>query len=215
MTKRSILAALALGVCLLATTRPAHAQNNPLISVDEGGTGSLTFPGAPPIPTTGVLAPVPGPGGLAAALTYNLLGPPGLVAGDLFLLEPTTAVISDIVRFNPAGTGSPGYPASLVFYSDNTDIQEKPQLADTGLPTAFYTNQFVGREVVGGGPLGLNHTFTYTPTANQPGFVPGFSVTYFIQSSVVVPEPGPIVLGSVAAGAGLVGAWLRRKRRST
>src|SRR6516165_8324985 len=84
------------------------ADNNPLITVDERGSGSLLFPGAPPIPTHGVLAVDPGPGGLAAALTYNLLGPPGLVAGDVFLLEGT--VVSDVIRFNPAGTGSAGYP---------------------------------------------------------------------------------------------------------
>jgi hypothetical protein len=154
---------------------------------------------------------------LAAALTYNLLGPPSLVAGDLLLLEPGASnAVSDVVRFNPAGTGSPNYPASLVFYSDTADpVGEKPQAADTGLPTAFYTNTFVGREVVGGGPANLNHTFTYTPTAGEPGFIAGFSVTYFIQSSVVVPEPGPIVLGSVSAGAGLVGVWWRRRLRTT
>jgi MYXO-CTERM domain-containing protein len=205
--KRCGLVAGVVLTSLLVTGGQAFGQNNPLISVDEFGHGSLLFPGGAPIPTVGVLAPDPGPGGLAAAMTYNLLGPPGLVAGDVFLLEPGASnVISDIIRFNPAGTGSPGYPASLVFYSDNVDTGEVPAPADTGFPTAFYTNQFITREVASGG----EHTATYTPTANQPGFVPGFGVTYFIVSSV--PEPGPMVLGGLVALAGLGTAWARRKR---
>jgi hypothetical protein len=207
MKSRSVVAGLALA-WLLTASGQVFGQNNPLISVDENGHGSLLFPGGTPIPTVGVLAPDPGPGGLPAALTYNLLGPPGLVAGDVFLLEPGTSnAVSDLIRFNPAGTGNPGYPASLVFYSDTADAgQEPPSLADTGLPTAFYTNQFVLREVAAGGM----HTASYTPTASQPGFIPGFAVTYQIISSV--PEPGPMMLGGVAALIGLGTAWARRKR---
>ena len=159
----------------------ANAQNNPLITLDENGNGSLLFPGGMPIPTVGVLAPDPGPGGLPAALTYNLLGPPGLVAGDLFLVSPT---LSDVIRFNPAGTGNPGYPASAVFYSNVGG----GQLADTGLPTALYANNFTVIEDEAAGNF-------YTPTSNQPGFVPGFSVTYHLLSVVQgVPDGGSTLL---------------------
>src|SRR6059058_766533 len=90
---------------LLALPTKLQAQSNPLITVDENGNGSLVFPGAMPVTTTGTLAPDPGPGGKSAALTYNLLGPPGLVAGDLIVLE-AGMIVGDIIRFNPAGTGS-------------------------------------------------------------------------------------------------------------
>src|SRR5205823_5186623 len=128
--------------------------------------------------------------------------------GDVLLLEPTGFATSDVLRFNPAGTGSAGYPASMVFYSDKADAAtEAPAPADTGFPTDSYTNFVSIREVVSSPGV---HTATYTPTANQPGFIPGFAVTYSVISSV--PEPGPMALGACAAVAGLAGAWLRRKR---
>jgi hypothetical protein len=188
---------------VLATS--VYAQGNlPLITLDENGNGSLLFPGGPAIPTAGVLAQDPGPGGLLAAMTYNLLGPPSLVAGDLFILEPSAGV-SDLIRFNPAVTGgNPNYPASVVFYSD-TDA-DGASLADTGLPTAFYANTFVLPELsLGGAGFGA----IYTPTAGQPGFIPGFSVTYDLISDA--PEPASI--GLVLLGAGALVVARRFKRR--
>src|SRR4051794_35761229 len=78
------------------------------LSFDENGIGSITT-GTGTFPTLGFLAPDTGPGGLASALTYSLLQPPGLVTGDLLILEPGGG-LSDLIRFNPSGT--------LVFYSD-------------------------------------------------------------------------------------------------
>src|SRR4029079_9543074 len=94
--------------------------------------------------------------------TYGMLNPPSMVAGDLILLEPLGGILSDVIRFNPQQHGG-----SLVFYSDNTDGADA--LADTGFPTAFYTNNITFTEV---GPEGANG-FTYTPIAGQPGFVAG------------------------------------------
>jgi hypothetical protein len=177
--------------------------NNPLITVNETGNGTLLFPGSPIIPTNGVPQADPGPGGLPNALTYNLLGPPSLVAGDLMLIEPPTGALSDIIRFNPAGTAS-GYPASLVFYSD-IEPGELPNLADIGFPVSRYTNIVTFMEL---GPEGDNG-FVYTPTANQPGFVPGFSVTYDIISDAPAPEPTTALL--VLPAMGLI--WLRLRGR--
>jgi hypothetical protein len=178
---------------LLAAGGRVHAQesNNPLITLQETGSGTLLFPQSPGIPITGVLAPDPGPGGLGSALTFNLLGPPSLVAGDLFIFDAglplsldlapaVISVFSDVIRFNPAGTGSPGYPASVVFYSNPGEGQP----ADTGFPSSFYTNTFSLIE----SDLG---DVTYTPTAGQPGFVAGFGVTYHIISApAAVPDTG-------------------------
>ncbi|HXS98916.1 MAG TPA: PEP-CTERM sorting domain-containing protein [Candidatus Limnocylindrales bacterium] len=189
-----------------ATALTAMAQNNPLITLNEHGQGTLLFPGGgSPITTTGVLIADPGPGGLPSALTYNLLGPPGLVAGDLLIFESlgVSAVLSDIVRFNPAGT-APGYPASAVFYSDINDGADA--IADTGFPTALYANTSTMLEV---GPEGANGVL-YTPTAGQPGFVSGFSVSYNVISDDT-PEPASIGLVGLAV-AGLVEAYRRRRQ---
>jgi hypothetical protein len=187
----------------------ALAQNNPLITVNEQGVGSLLFPGIPGIPLNGVVIADPGPGGLSNALTYNLLGPPAIVAGDLVIQELIGAALvgSDLIRFNPAGTGSPGYPTSLVFYSDIGEGADS--LADKGFPTSMYTNVLTVTEV---GPEG-NNGFLYTPTANQPGFVPGFGVTYnIISDQTQVPEPASASLVVIAGGMYLVAIRLRKGR---
>ena len=184
---------------------------NPTITVDENGNGTIQFPGGPAGALPGVLAPDPGPGGLASALTYNLLGPPGLVAGDLILLEPGGGgLLSEIIRFNPAGTAA-GYPASLVFYSDNADGSDS--LADKGFPTSLYANNLTAVEV--GPEIGPNG-FTYTPTANQPGFIPGFGVTYVIRSDLAtVPEPSTLALCGLMGTLGAAGAaWKARRKRT-
>jgi hypothetical protein len=182
----------------------AAAQNNPVITVNELGVGSLLFAGMPAAPLAGVLQADPGPGGNILALTYNLLGPPGLVAGDLFLTR-SGGGISDVIRFNPAGT-SAGYSASLVFYSDPAGGSA---FADRLFPTSNYANIFSRLEYVAPGADGV----TYTPTSTQPGFVPGFGVTYVLQSEITTtPEPASCAL----FGAGLLilgGITARRRRR--
>lgn len=196
VSRLSLATALAIGAAA-----PVLAQgNNPRIVLRETGVGSIQFPGGPLGPLPGVLAPDPGPSGLASALTFNLLGPPSLVAGDLFLMEGT--FLSDVIRFNPSGTGSPTYRASAVFYSA---IGGPPgDLADTGFPSGFYSNTFTLAE----GPTGA----TYTPAPGQPGYVAGFSVTYQMESLAAVPEPSSVVL--LATGmVGLAGAAQRKRRR--
>src|SRR4029450_7112206 len=106
------------------------------LEVDENCNGTLTN-------TTGFFAPLPctfeqdpGPGGLPGVMTHTPPHPPGLVAGDLFLLDADCNCILDVIRFNPQQNGG-----SLVFYSDNIDGFD--DLADTPSPPgAFYTNTF-------------------------------------------------------------------------
>jgi hypothetical protein len=206
MNVRHLLLQWALPLFVAFASVPSHAQNNPLITLDETGVGTILFPSSAATPLASAMLPDPGPGGLAAALTYNLGGPPTLLAGDLVLTEG--GVISDVIRFNPANPAT-GYPASVVFYSD-LGSEPNPPLADTGFPTAFYPLVLTLPEV---GPEAGPNGITYTPTPNDPGYVNGFSVTYLIISDPV-PEPGTLTLGAVGAAFGLALAWRRREARA-
>src|ERR1700733_10694597 len=129
-----------LGAALLAAaplwSTPIHVVT---ISVNTLGQGTFTGPfgsdpvvlpafarpvsaNAPPLipsPLVGVAAADPGPGGLASVLTYPLQNPPSLVFGDVQLTGPDG--VTELIRFNAAGTGNPNYAASLLFYSSPTD----------------------------------------------------------------------------------------------
>jgi hypothetical protein len=202
---RTTALTVALGLSLFLGGR-ASAQFAITIAVDENGNGTLSNTPGIFIPLPAALLPDPGPGGLPAALTYSLLSPSGLTAGDLILSEPTNnTTASDFIRFNPQQNGG-----SLVFYSDNADTPL--DVGDTGFPTGFYTNNIVFAEV---GPEG-NNGFTYTPTTGQPGFIPGtpVPVTYVIRSDVsTVPAPPAVVL--VGLGAGCVASRRYVGRRVT
>jgi hypothetical protein len=211
--RQVLFACLAVSAITFVAGRPAHAQAVVTYSFDEFGNGSGTGPGGTES-LPGALAFDPGPGGLALAMTYSGLGnPPSLVAGDVLLFEPGTGnTLSDIVRFNPAGTGgNPAYRNTLVFYSDNADTGEVPTPADTGFPISFYANTVNVREFA----IGPNdHEAIYTPLAGQPGFIAGFAATYTLISSTPPPSvPEPSSIASLAVGLGGAALWLWRRRR--
>lgn len=185
----------------------ASAQFSATISVDENGNGNFSNTNGFSQALNSYLQNDPGPGGLNNALTYDLLNPPGLVAGDLILTEQ--GVVSDVLRFNTTGGSSGG--GSLVFYSDTSDGVDS--LADIGFPTTLYTNTLAEEEV---GPESGPNGFDYTPTAGQPGFVNGAAgpVTYDITSDPAAATPEPASAALMLAGLGLVaGGWRYSKSR--
>jgi hypothetical protein len=210
---RNVKSYLAASAAVLAVILGASAAvASPTISVDENGKGFLDFrPGGGPLdPLVGVLMDDPGPGGLTGVMTYDLLGPPSLTAGDVLVHDDDAGgLILDVIRFNNYNTGGvEGYKASLLFYSDNIDGFDA--LADTfGPPGALYTNVANVNE-------DLKGFISYHPGDGQPGFVPGFDVSYRLFSEGVantggVPEPGTWAL--MLVGFATAGAVVRSRRR--
>jgi hypothetical protein len=181
----------------------AYAQFTITVTVDENCNGVFMSSIGFQSPLDCGLFPDLGPGGLPAAVTYDLLSPPGLVAGDLLLFESSVpgAPIADIIRFN-AFSPVTGGSGSLVFYSA---LDGGATLADTGFPTALYPN------VAFGFGIGGAATFMYPPVQGQPGFVAGAAgpATYVVRTfPSTVPEPATVAL--LGAGLALV-AWARRR----
>jgi hypothetical protein len=186
-------------ICLVSVFVGDAAANEVelLITFDENGNG--TFLGEK---LDWAIVTDPGPGGLPNALAYlPPFGPE--TAGDLLIEEPTGG-FSDVVRFNVGATSPYG---TIVFYSEvPEDAAEMPDLADIGLPEAFYPNPIV---LVEKGSEG-NNWVDYTPVRGQPGYLDNYpGATYHIISDI--PEPSTLALLSISALGILTYTWRRRK----
>jgi hypothetical protein len=138
-------------------------------------------------------------------LMFNL--PFGVVPGDVLLTDQvgtTNQQFSDVVRFwNP--TGSPNQ-SLIIFYSDLTETNEIPPLADVGLPKQLQT--LVVGPFLEVGTEGTNH-YDYTATLFLPGAGAAGPIIYHIVSDgIIVPEPNNCSL--VVLGGGLLFALKRR-----
>ncbi len=180
------------------------------IRVDENGNGFLTS-------AAGVVFKLPfdkrndpGPGGLANVLTYSLLAPPALTAGDVLINDPGFG-LGDVVRFNPNEVCVDGTVGCLVFYSDIVPGDAADALADTPTPPlAFYANTVTINEV------GTEeNNFAMYPAvgfvlAGQPGFVNAANpVNYLLISDV--PEPASLAILAVSL-LGMGAAFRRFKK---
>jgi hypothetical protein len=195
---------------LLAGPVADLVNGNILIIVDENGHGTINgFGGVQQLPFA--LQNDPGPGGRRNVLTYSLLNPPRLRAGDVAFdapgtLEPDLLYGGDLIRFNRNETcAADGSIGCLVFYSDNTDGSN--DLAD-GLPPRRLRGNVA--HIAELGTEAFNFAI-YTPVRGEPGFVRGADapVTYIFISDI--PEPASLaILLTGMAGLGL--ARIRRRR---
>ena len=194
---------LAIGLFLLLGCGSAFAQDlSYQVTLDENGNGLLSLVGlfGPATLDFGMI-PDPGPGGLPSVLYYDMINPPGLVGGDVVILEEDDSV-GDVLRFSPTVSLGPNDGIGGVFvYSVPDPIAF---LADIGLPGSFNTNMVTLTET--------NGQITYSPTEGQPGFISGgIPVTYTFVSDPPVPEPGSILM--LAGGLVMLGVGIRRKTR--
>lgn len=188
----------------------AEAQTAPtIINFDEKGNG--TVQNIPGNPNSSVVLENDGnnpdstdPSSGLHPLTYNLRqsaqhGVP--VTGDVLIAETAGAgVLSDLLRFTPDGY--------LLVYSDLPESGEVAELADVGIPTSRQNTLVNAVET--GLEGGVNGLFNYTPTPNQPGYIPYFDgavVIYNFTSDVPEPAAGLFLLAAL-------GIALNRSRRS-
>lgn len=234
-----VFQAVTLIACMVlsAVCSPGVAAAIKQISIDEYGHMLIQYqnPQAnPDVLITGVLAPDTGlPGSKGMALTYTLPFTPSV--GDVLMREKqSNSTISDVLRFVPAGLVNGVNANRLLFYSDNSDTDLDPGLADTGLPGEFLSILGTNKK---GDPIpispmvqqedasenGLESKAVWTPSDNNGATDPGyftndgqpFKYVFYSEGNLGggdgVGIPEPTALAVLAVGA--MGAVFARRRR--
>ena len=190
-------------ICGGLTAQAGVAIGTVVLMVDDRGDGLVNY-GFGDVAFRGSLAPDPGPGGLQSALTFGFVGlsfpdEPPLQAGDVLIRNNVTGILLDVLRFNPEDAGGVlGYIPSLVFYEIGPPHNPSDLAATPVPPSSFYSNTLTMLVEGTEGPTSI----TYDPGPGQPGFVPGFAVTYGVVPQVPkVPEPASTAILGVALAA--------------
>ena len=147
--------------------------------------------------------------------------------------KQSDSTVSDVLRFVPAGYVSGVNVNRLIFYSDNSDTDPLPGLADTGLPNSLIS--IVGTDKHGNpitvSPMiqqenasenGTESKAVWTPSDNNAAVDPGFTdnggqpFKYTFYSEGLVSDgggfaPEPATLTMLAAGTA---ALVFRRNRS-
>jgi MYXO-CTERM domain-containing protein len=204
--RRFFALGVTLAVALLLAPAPAKAVLF-TVTFDENGFGLIVNSEHTFVPSSNMPDPFD-PGNGLKPLVYDLgIRNPGLVSGDVVILEPGIpgAGSSDVFRFwNNPDT----HHQWAIFYSDIGVLDNDK--ADVGLPPTLMTNVLTLTEVdLGGGLSGVTYQALFGSGLPGTSLVTGQDAIYNLISDS--PEPSTLAIAGLGA-LGLFASRLWRRR---